>query len=219
MALCFYENYSWLERETENKKSDTYQCLGTRCILSICVLYCVQCLCICKWVACGYVCVGGVDLWSMTGSSLITLNLLKITITSFHVYGCSACMHVYVPHTEAWCPSLKKASNPLDLKLSTVVSHHVGAGNWMKVPEKQVLFSADHLSSPSTFIFFFKYTVAISRHTRRGHQIPLQMVMSHPVVAGNWTQDIWKSSQCSQPLSHLSSPLQACFYFLISIHF
>ena len=54
------------------------------------------------------------------------------------------------------------------------------------------------------FLFFFKdlfyvykYTVAVFRHTRRGHQIPLQMVVSHHVVAGNWTQDLWKSSQCS----------------------
>jgi hypothetical protein len=29
------------------------------------------------------------------------------------------------------------------------------------------------------------YTVALFRHTRRGHQIPLQMVVSHHVVAGN----------------------------------
>jgi hypothetical protein len=43
------------------------------------------------------------------------------------------------------------------------------------------------------FFFFFniylfnvyEYTVAIFRHTRRGHRIPLQMVMSHHVVAGN----------------------------------
>ena len=41
-------------------------------------------------------------------------------------------------------------------------------------------------------VFFFKiclfyvyeYTVAIFRHTRRGHQIPLQMVVSHHVIAG-----------------------------------
>jgi len=32
-----------------------------------------------------------------------------------------------------------------------------------------------------------EYTVF--RHTRRGHQNPLQMVVSHHVVAGNWTQD------------------------------
>jgi hypothetical protein len=31
------------------------------------------------------------------------------------------------------------------------------------------------------------------------------MVVIHRVVAGNWTQDLWKSSQCSYPLSHLSS--------------
>jgi hypothetical protein len=44
----------------------------------------------------------------------------------------------------------------------------------------------------SAFFFFFKsylfylyeYTVAVLRHTRRGHQIPLQMVVSHHVVAG-----------------------------------
>jgi len=41
----------------------------------------------------------------------------------------------------------------------------------------------------------YKYTVAVFRHTRRGHQIPLQMVVSHHVVAGNWTQDLWKGSR------------------------
>jgi hypothetical protein len=29
------------------------------------------------------------------------------------------------------------------------------------------------------------YTVVVFRHTRRGHQIPLQMVVSHRMVAGN----------------------------------
>jgi hypothetical protein len=51
-------------------------------------------------------------------------------------------------------------------------------------------------------------TLSLSRHTRRGHQIPLQMVVSHHVVAGNWTQNLWKSSQCSNLQSHLSSPDQ-----------
>jgi hypothetical protein len=38
------------------------------------------------------------------------------------------------------------------------------------------------------FFFFLnvcEYTVAVFRHTRRGHQISLQMVVSHHVVAGN----------------------------------
>ena len=50
-------------------------------------------------------------------------------------------------------------------------------------------------SFPPSFLFFFlqdfylfyvcEYTVAVLRHTRREHQIPLQMVVSHHVVAGN----------------------------------
>jgi hypothetical protein len=35
------------------------------------------------------------------------------------------------------------------------------------------------------FIYVCEYTVTLSRHTRKGHQIPLQMVVSHQVVAGN----------------------------------
>jgi hypothetical protein len=32
---------------------------------------------------------------------------------------------------------------------------------------------------------YFEYSVTVFRHTRRGHQILLQMVVSHYVVAGN----------------------------------
>ena len=42
-----------------------------------------------------------------------------------------------------------------------------------------------------------KYTVAVFRHTKREHQISLGMVVSHHVVSGIWTQDFWKSNQCS----------------------
>jgi hypothetical protein len=37
------------------------------------------------------------------------------------------------------------------------------------------------------FIYSFMYvsTMSFFRHTRRGHQIPLQIVVSHHVVAGN----------------------------------
>jgi hypothetical protein len=42
-------------------------------------------------------------------------------------------------------------------------------------------------------LYVYEYTVAVFRHTRRGHQIPLQMVVSHHVVAGNWTQDLWRA--------------------------
>jgi hypothetical protein len=45
-------------------------------------------------------------------------------------------------------------------------------------------------------LYVSEYTVAVFRHTRRGQQISLQMVVSHHVVAGNWTQNLWKRSQC-----------------------
>jgi hypothetical protein len=34
------------------------------------------------------------------------------------------------------------------------------------------------------FLYVYEYTVALFRHTRRGHQIALQMVVRHHVVAG-----------------------------------
>jgi hypothetical protein len=36
-----------------------------------------------------------------------------------------------------------------------------------------------------SFCIYGKYTVAVFRHTRREYQIPLQMVVSHHVVARN----------------------------------
>lgn len=33
--------------------------------------------------------------------------------------------------------------------------------------------------------YIYKYTAALFRNARRGHQIPLQMVVSHHMVAGN----------------------------------
>jgi hypothetical protein len=41
------------------------------------------------------------------------------------------------------------------------------------------------LNSLLRFIYLFEYTVAVFRHTRRGHQISLQMVVSYNVVAEN----------------------------------
>jgi hypothetical protein len=55
-----------------------------------------------------------------------------------------------------------------------------------------VSWAGDIKSIYSFFFFFFKiylfiickYTVAVFRHSRRGRQILLQMVVSHHVVAG-----------------------------------
>jgi hypothetical protein len=54
------------------------------------------------------------------------------------------------------------------------------------------------------FIIIDKHTVVVFRLTRRRHQI-LWVAVSHHVVAGIWTQDLRKSSQCSYPLSYLAS--------------
>jgi hypothetical protein len=35
------------------------------------------------------------------------------------------------------------------------------------------------------FFYLYEYTAAVFRYTRRGHWIPLQMVVSHHVVVGN----------------------------------
>ena len=45
-------------------------------------------------------------------------------------------------------------------------------------PEKQV-------SKDTSLFYVYEYTIALFRHTRRGHWIPLQIAVSHHVVAGN----------------------------------
>jgi hypothetical protein len=62
------------------------------------------------------------------------------------------------------------------------------------------------------FFFFFylfiiwKYIVAVFRHSRRGSQISLQMVVSHHVVAGIWTLDLRKSSWVLLPTEPSHQP-------------
>jgi hypothetical protein len=51
--------------------------------------------------------------------------------------------------------------------------------------EQSVLLIAEAISPAQRFIYLYEYTVAIFRRTRRGHQIPLQMDVSHHVVAEN----------------------------------
>jgi hypothetical protein len=60
-----------------------------------------------------------------------------------------------------------------------------------------------------------KYTAAVFRHTRRGSQISLRMVVSYHVVAGTWTQYLQKNSQCSYQLSHLTSLSQPFLKLLL----
>ena len=72
-------------------------------------------------------------------------------------------------------------------------------------------------------LFFFKiylfiickYTVAVFRHTRRGRQISLWMVVSHHVVAGIWTPDLWKSSRVLLPTEPSHQPFFFCLFVFL----
>ncbi|XP_052617769.1 zinc finger protein 382 isoform X8 [Peromyscus californicus insignis] len=46
-------------------------------------------------------------------------------------------------------------------------------------------------------VLYLHVHLHVHLQARRGHQIPLEMVGSYRVRAGNCTQDLWKSSQCS----------------------
>jgi hypothetical protein len=64
-------------------------------------------------------------------------------------------------------------------------------------PNHRIIFAATSFFFKDLFIVIYKYTVAVFRHSRRGHQISSRMVVNYHVVAGILTQDLWKSSRCS----------------------
>jgi hypothetical protein len=98
-----------------------------------------------------------------------------------------------VKEAESW-REYKICQNPYNLEMGSLVS---------KVEVHRILLGAEQvLYGTLTFYFilfyfiflrfiyyvFYAYeytTTALFRHTRRGHQTPLQMVVSHHVVAGN----------------------------------
>ena len=77
--------------------------------------------------------------------------------------------------------------------------------------EDNFVQSTLNISLKIYLFYVYENTIALFRHTRTGHQIPLQMVVNHHVVAGNWTHNLRKSIQCSYPQSHNSSP---CTFFI-----
>jgi hypothetical protein len=44
---------------------------------------------------------------------------------------------------------------------------------------------------------YMRVYLDIHLHDRKGFQITLEMVVSHHVGTGNWTQDLWKYNQYS----------------------
>ena len=71
------------------------------------------------------------------------------------------------------------------------------------------------------YLIYFMHvnTLLLSSDIRRGHLIPLQMVVSYRVVARNWTQNPWKSCQVlltTEPsLQYQLSRVLRTFFFWI----
>jgi hypothetical protein len=95
--------------------------------------------------------------------------------------------------------------------LQMVVNHHVVAENWTQDLWKSSQYSffccfVLFLFFKDLFIIICKYTVAVFRHSRRGRQILLRMVVSHHVVAGIGTLDLRKSSRVLLPTEPSHQP-------------
>jgi hypothetical protein len=142
-----------------------------------------------------------------------------------HAHVCVWCMHISLQmgRYRVSC-SLSYCLSPLKPGLSLP-----GGRLWPAVPSGPAVFPCP---SPNPqhwcgcmcrfvgFLFCFvlrfylfiicKYTVAVFRHSRRGSQISLRMVVSHHVVAGIWTPHLRKSSWVLLPTEPSHQPL-FCF--------
>jgi hypothetical protein len=56
---------------------------------------------------------------------------------------------------------------------------------WKSMVHTRVIHLKPFFKKKIYLFYVCEYTVAAFRHTRRGHRIPLQMVVTHHVVAGN----------------------------------
>ena len=101
-------------------------------------------------------------------------NLFLWSIVKYEHF---ANLHICTP-LSVWCT--QKLGERIR-SLQMFGSHHVDAWNqfWVFCKSRPVL-----LTFFLFWIYVYDYTVALFRHTWRGHWIPLQMVVSHHVVAG-----------------------------------
>jgi hypothetical protein len=130
--------------------------------------------------------------------------MVTILYSSLHCYSCdllpvfkhSFCLSSFVSNR------MPPRTTPLNLWATYVcmLILYMEGGSRFDDLLRQFLLKID------LFIIINRYTVAVFRCTRRGHQISFRVVVSHHVVAGIWTQDFRESSQCSYPLGHLASP-------------
>ena len=122
-------------------------------------------------------------LWKVIGET----ETLRVTV---HILLSS---HRYRPEGHTW-PSPSLGQCPSLGRERTISMSSVGG----RSKRNCFLYNSPFYSFKKYYLFnVYEYIVAVFRNTRRGHQTPLQMVVSHHVVAGISTQDLWKSSWCS----------------------
>ena len=78
--------------------------------------------------------------------------------------------------------AFRRTRRGCQISLQMVVRHHVDCWDLNSGPseEQSVLLPAEPSHQPCLF-YLYEYTVAIFKHTRRGHHIPFQVVVSHHV--------------------------------------
>jgi hypothetical protein len=143
------------------------------------IFYSIISLCPCQWWASvpGHACRGQRPAWKSLSPSTMWVPGVKLGLVSL------PSKHSYL---------LSHLTSPKCLLLTSIVPVDVSIFNISLNTFHFLYFFLD------LFLFILFIQVHCSfRRTRRGHQIPLQMVVSHHVIAGNWTQDLWKSSRCS----------------------
>jgi len=75
------------------------------------------------------------------------------------------------------CPAFTQV---LGIRTQVLLFVQQASYHWVISPALPLLF----FFFKSYLCYICEHTVAVLRHTRRGHQISLQMVVSHHVVAG-----------------------------------
>jgi len=116
---------------------------------------------------------------------------------------------------------------PAELAIALMLSHHVSVGlepncifkiSFVSVSaESYDLYVGISCVSFCLCIYVYEYTVTVFRHTRRGHWIPLQMVVSHCVVGWELNSRPLKEQSVLLTTEPSLQPLMCILNFSIAI--
>jgi hypothetical protein len=101
--------------------------------------------------------------------------------------GCTSGRRYHLA-TQPHSPELVPPEEPPHKKYNHVLLKSICQGKGLETlvsSHGMLLHQRSMNKMPQNNLYLYAYIVAVFRHTRRGHQIPLQMVVSHHVVAGN----------------------------------